>query len=170
MIQYRSLMTFVSAAVVAVVCLLGLAGASPSYAHEPKSTLDVVRERGKLIAGVRFDYPPYGTIDKAGKPVGYGIDIAKAMAEQKIPPIEKDAKQGQAEVGKELQAAKDSLQAAAKIGEEAAQEKGAASEKKMLTWPIGPDGRLAGIPTRQNPLATGPAQPPAGEKEPRHGA
>jgi len=82
MIQYRSLMTFASAAGVAVVCLLGLAGASPGYAHEPKSTLDVVRERGKLIAGVRFDYPPYGTIDKAGKPVGYGIDIAKAMAEK----------------------------------------------------------------------------------------
>lgn len=51
-------------------------------AQEAKSTLTTVRERGKLIAGVRYDFPPYGSIDRQGKPVGYGVDVARAMAEK----------------------------------------------------------------------------------------
>lgn len=66
-----------------VLMLLGMLAASPSaFAQDAKSTLTTVRERGKLIAGVRYDFPPYGSIDKEGKPVGYGVDVARAMAEK----------------------------------------------------------------------------------------
>src|SRR5688500_10626825 len=71
-----------AAATFALVFLMSWGDVSLGYAQELKSTLSAVRERGKLLAGVRFDYPPFGTIDKDGKPVGYGIDVAKAMAEK----------------------------------------------------------------------------------------
>jgi ABC-type amino acid transport substrate-binding protein len=45
-----------------------------------KSTLQVVRERGKLIAGVTSREPPLGFVDKDGVLKGLEIDIAEALA------------------------------------------------------------------------------------------
>ncbi len=45
-------------------------------------TLQDVKRRGKLIAGVKTDYPPLGFLDKNGVNEGFDIDIAKAIAKE----------------------------------------------------------------------------------------
>src|SRR3989441_19559 len=47
---------------------------------EAQSTLEIVKKRGKLIAGVKTDFPPFGTIDAAGKNVGFDVDVAHRFA------------------------------------------------------------------------------------------
>src|SRR5947199_9573428 len=47
---------------------------------EAQSTLEIVKKRGKLIAGVKTDFPPFGTIDAAGKNVGFDVDVADRFA------------------------------------------------------------------------------------------
>src|SRR3989449_3749975 len=47
---------------------------------EAQSTLETVKKRGKLIAGVKTDFPPFGTIDAAGKTVGFDVDVAHRFA------------------------------------------------------------------------------------------
>ncbi|MGH3931320.1 MAG: transporter substrate-binding domain-containing protein [Pseudonocardiaceae bacterium] len=44
------------------------------------STLDQVRQRGTLLAGVRADNPPHSFIDTSGRHVGFDVDIARAIA------------------------------------------------------------------------------------------
>jgi polar amino acid transport system substrate-binding protein len=56
----------------------GVLGASPAYAQ--KSTLDSVKERGILRAGIRFDDPPHGFVTQEGSWVGFDVDIAEALA------------------------------------------------------------------------------------------
>lgn len=80
--KLHSSMSVASIAGIALVCLMSGLGNSPAYADDVKSTLTVVRERGKILAGVRYDYPPFGSIDAQGKNIGYGVDVAKAMAEK----------------------------------------------------------------------------------------
>ena len=46
------------------------------------STFQDVKRRGKLIAGVKTDYPPLGFLDKNGGNEGFDIDIAKAIAKE----------------------------------------------------------------------------------------
>ena len=46
------------------------------------ATLQDVKRRGKLIAGVKTDYPPLGFLDKNGGNEGFDIDIAKAIAKE----------------------------------------------------------------------------------------
>lgn len=56
--------------VLALTCLgQGMAG-----------TLQDVKARGKLVAGVRTDLPPFGFLDKKGVVNGIDIDIARALA------------------------------------------------------------------------------------------
>ena len=38
------------------------------------------KKRGKLIAGVKTDFPPFGTVDAAGKNVGFDVDVAHRFA------------------------------------------------------------------------------------------
>src|SRR5436309_13870025 len=47
---------------------------------QAQSTLEIVKKRGKLIAGVKTDFPPFGTIDAAGKNVGFDVDVAHRFA------------------------------------------------------------------------------------------
>ena len=51
-------------------------------AASAQSTLDAVKGRGTLVAGVRFDTPPYGSLDASGKSVGIDIDIANEVAKR----------------------------------------------------------------------------------------
>jgi polar amino acid transport system substrate-binding protein len=62
---------------IAAILLAMMSFASPSFAD---STLQTVKSRGTLIAGVRFDSPPYGSVDANGKNVGIDIDIANEIA------------------------------------------------------------------------------------------
>lgn len=64
--------------VLVVLCLTGLvAGAAAA-----DSTFDAVKKRGVLVAGVKFDAPPFGFVDEAGKNVGFDIDIVKYIADR----------------------------------------------------------------------------------------
>lgn len=45
-------------------------------------TLQDVKRRGKLIVGVKTDYPPLGFLDKKGVNKGFDIDIAKALSKE----------------------------------------------------------------------------------------
>jgi polar amino acid transport system substrate-binding protein len=45
-------------------------------------TLQDVKARGKLIVGVKTDYPPLGFLDKKGVHKGLDIDIAKALSKE----------------------------------------------------------------------------------------
>lgn len=58
----------------AVWVSIGLVAAA--YAN----TLDDIKDRGKIIIGVKADYPPFGFVNAQGNNVGLGIDIAHYMA------------------------------------------------------------------------------------------
>ena len=45
-------------------------------------TLQEVRARGTLVAGVKTDYPPFGFIDQKGVNKGIDVDIAKTLAKE----------------------------------------------------------------------------------------
>jgi ABC-type amino acid transport substrate-binding protein len=45
-------------------------------------TLDEVKKRGELIVGVRYDMPPFGTIDQQGGVQGIDVEIAKHIADR----------------------------------------------------------------------------------------
>jgi polar amino acid transport system substrate-binding protein len=45
-------------------------------------TLQDIKARGKLIVGVKTDYPPLGFLDKNGVHKGFDIDIAKTLANE----------------------------------------------------------------------------------------
>jgi ABC-type amino acid transport substrate-binding protein len=42
--------------------------------------MDDIRARGKLIAGVKGDYKPFGYFDASGKQVGFDVDLARRLA------------------------------------------------------------------------------------------
>ena len=44
------------------------------------SRLDTVKQRGKVICASRNDVPGYGSLDAAGKNVGFDIDLCRALA------------------------------------------------------------------------------------------
>lgn len=43
-------------------------------------TLEDVKKRGELIVGVRYDMPPFGTVDPQGKLEGIDVELAKQIA------------------------------------------------------------------------------------------
>jgi polar amino acid transport system substrate-binding protein len=45
-------------------------------------TLQDVKARGKLIVGVKTDFPPFGFLDKKRNNKGFDIDIAKALSKE----------------------------------------------------------------------------------------
>ena len=45
-------------------------------------TVDAIRKRGKLSAGVLIDVPPYGSVGEDGKPQGIDIDVARLLAQR----------------------------------------------------------------------------------------
>lgn len=60
-----------------------LAGAlSTAGPASAESTLEKIKRAGKFQAGVRLDYPPVGSVDRDGKNIGFGVDIAKALAQK----------------------------------------------------------------------------------------
>ena len=61
----------------AVALAVAVAFASTASAQ---STLDTVKKRGKLVAGVKTDFPPFGTVDSSGKNVGFDVDVAHRFA------------------------------------------------------------------------------------------
>jgi ABC-type amino acid transport substrate-binding protein len=58
-----------------LAALLALAGLA-----EAQGTLETVKKRGKLIAGVKADFPPFGYVDASGKNLGFDVDVAHLFA------------------------------------------------------------------------------------------
>lgn len=71
----------IRAALVALGFTAALAMGS-TQALAQQSTLDVVKQRGTLIAGVKSDYPPFGYIDASGNLVGFDIEVMKYLAKR----------------------------------------------------------------------------------------
>lgn len=44
--------------------------------------LGAIKERGKLVVGVKNDYPPFGSLDANGNLKGFEIDLARFVAKQ----------------------------------------------------------------------------------------
>jgi polar amino acid transport system substrate-binding protein len=47
-----------------------------------ESTLDAIKKRGTLLAGVRFDMPPYGYVGDGGSVTGIDIEIVNTIAKK----------------------------------------------------------------------------------------
>jgi len=51
--------------------------------HAAESLLSKIKKRGVLRAGVKFDFPPMGFIDKkTGKPAGFDVDLVREIAKK----------------------------------------------------------------------------------------
>ncbi|MCS0503364.1 substrate-binding periplasmic protein [Ancylobacter mangrovi] len=71
-----------SAGLALAVLTVGFTGA------HAEGTLDKIKERGKVIFGVRYDFPPVGSVDESGNPVGFGVDLGKMIAKKLGVPVE----------------------------------------------------------------------------------
>ena len=60
---------------VLLAALVALAGAA-----EAQTTLETVKKRGKLVAGVKTDFPPFGYVDAGGRNLGFDVDVAHLFA------------------------------------------------------------------------------------------
>jgi polar amino acid transport system substrate-binding protein len=73
--------------VVALLIVLAVF-ASPRPAGAEDDSLAAVKARGKLIAGVKFDTPPFGFLDEKNEPVGFDIDLVRAIGQHIGVPVE----------------------------------------------------------------------------------
>ena len=69
------------------LALLAVAGCTPTEEKQvagaaPQSTLQTVLQRGTLRGGDCLSFAPFGFYDKDGKPDGYDVDLAKALAKE----------------------------------------------------------------------------------------
>jgi putative glutamine transport system substrate-binding protein len=62
------------------IALLLVAGLLALAGHAGASGLEDARRRGKLLAGVKTDSPPFGYIDSSGAIQGFDVDIARYLA------------------------------------------------------------------------------------------
>src|SRR5438309_9601619 len=65
-----------------------LATAVAAAAQAPQGTLAKIKERGKLLAGVKLDTPPFGFLDDKNEPVGFDIDLVRKIAAHIGVPVE----------------------------------------------------------------------------------
>ncbi|MFI4987099.1 MAG: transporter substrate-binding domain-containing protein [Alphaproteobacteria bacterium] len=64
---------------VGLVTLL-LAFLSAAVAASAATTPEIVKSRGKLLVGVKYDTPPFGFVDKDGQVAGFDVDILREVA------------------------------------------------------------------------------------------
>ncbi|MGF7159830.1 polar amino acid transport system substrate-binding protein [Rhodoligotrophos appendicifer] len=65
---------------IAAVSLITMGTSLTGAAHADQ--LDRVKERGKLIVGIKNDYKPFGFLDSKGEIIGFEVDLAKAVAKE----------------------------------------------------------------------------------------
>ncbi len=61
----------------------------PDTETQPKSTLENIKNRDKIIIGIKTDYVPFGFIDENGENAGLEIDIARYLASEILESQEK---------------------------------------------------------------------------------
>jgi ABC-type amino acid transport substrate-binding protein len=59
-----------------VALIIGLFAAAATAATTP----DAIKARGKLLAGVKYDTPPFGFVGEDGKVAGFDVDIMREIA------------------------------------------------------------------------------------------
>jgi ABC-type amino acid transport substrate-binding protein len=64
-----------SLGIVTLLVALGMAARA-----EAQSTLEGAKKRGRLVAGVKTDFPPFGYVDSSGKNLGFDVDVAHLFA------------------------------------------------------------------------------------------
>src|SRR5215475_1166622 len=57
-------------------------------AQTPQGTLAKIKERGKLLAGVKLDTPPFGFLDDKNEPAGFDIDLVRKVGARIGVPVE----------------------------------------------------------------------------------
>ena len=68
---------------IGLVALVLLMAAPDSGARAAESLLDTVKQRGEMIVGVKYDFPPMGFINKeTNQPDGFEVDLAKEIAKE----------------------------------------------------------------------------------------
>lgn len=69
---------------------LAVALAAPAIAQSvcAPNTLAAIKTRGKLLAGVKFDTPPFGYLDDNDKPAGFDLEIMRKVAAKIGVPVE----------------------------------------------------------------------------------
>jgi ABC-type amino acid transport substrate-binding protein len=74
----------------AVSALLPVLALTPRIARAQAAPDSVaqVKARGKLLAGVKFDTPPFGFLDDSNNPAGFDLDIMRAVAAHTGVPVE----------------------------------------------------------------------------------
>ncbi|MCX6048096.1 MAG: transporter substrate-binding domain-containing protein [Chloroflexi bacterium] len=56
---------------------------SPTQLDRPAQTrLALIRARGKLLVGVKYDFPPFGSVNAQGTVQGFDVDIAREFAKR----------------------------------------------------------------------------------------
>jgi polar amino acid transport system substrate-binding protein len=74
------------AALLAVLALVAAGSGASAVAQE--NTVDKIKARGKLLAGVKFDTPPFGFLDEKNQPAGFDIDLVRKIGEHIGVPVE----------------------------------------------------------------------------------
>ena len=64
------------------------AGGLGSGAVAQENTVEKIKARGKLLAGVKFDTPPFGFLDEKNQPAGFDIDLVRKIGEHLGVPVE----------------------------------------------------------------------------------
>jgi ABC-type amino acid transport substrate-binding protein len=66
---------------VLLLAALALVGALlPVGSDAQQSALPEIKKRGKLVVGVKTDFPPFGSVDAAGKNIGFDVDVSYELA------------------------------------------------------------------------------------------
>lgn len=68
--------------------IFGVLAAAPSAAQAPQNSVALIKQRGKLLAGVKFDTPPFGFLDRSNQPTGFDLDLVTKVAEKIGVPVE----------------------------------------------------------------------------------
>jgi ABC-type amino acid transport substrate-binding protein len=76
-----SMFKAVSRAAVLVLALIGVAVPNATaQSSDSDSSVAAAKKRGRLIVGVKYDFPPFGFVDEKRQVVGFEVDIARELA------------------------------------------------------------------------------------------
>lgn len=77
------------AALLAIFALaVGATGGLGAGAAAQENSVEKIKARGKLLAGVKFDTPPFGFLDEKNQPAGFDIDLVRKIGEHIGVPVE----------------------------------------------------------------------------------
>jgi ABC-type amino acid transport substrate-binding protein len=78
-----------TAARILMMTLAMLMVAAPAaHAQASQDGVAAIKQRGKLLAGVKFDTPPFGYLDDQNQPTGFDLDIVRLVAKHLGVPVE----------------------------------------------------------------------------------